>query len=69
LFTWFKNFVGYKDGGTKDGQSVEIESEIVSQQQTKEKHEGMAMEIGDFLQMRRFCRLNDPLLINALSTY
>lgn len=25
---------------------MEIENEIVTQQQTKEKHEGMAMEIG-----------------------
>nr|CAB3266076.1 paired amphipathic helix protein Sin3a [Phallusia mammillata] len=47
LFTWIKNFLGYKDA-----HSMEIENEIVTQQQTKEKHEGMAMEI-DYRTLKR----------------
>ncbi|XP_076811562.1 paired amphipathic helix protein Sin3a-like isoform X2 [Clavelina lepadiformis] len=43
LFMWFKQFLGYKDGAL-----AEIENEIITPQQQplKEKHEGMAMEIG-----------------------
>jgi len=41
LFAWFKQFLGHKEG-----RGSESESESLSQQLAKEKHEGIAMEIG-----------------------
>lgn len=54
LFSWFKRFLGYKEGQTGDNwsNSSGLSSSQSQTLQTKEKHEGMAMEI-DYTTLKR----------------